>query len=315
MQLKPRAYVYDSYWYFATERQNIFYRKLNHQESPYTDYPILSQYKFCNVYRACDRVSQYLIKNVIYGNSYSKPDTLFRIFLFRLFNKTETWELLEQKLGKIYLENFDPEVYASIIEEFKIKGGIIYGNAFILCANKAFGYKQKHRNHLALLKMVFTSNKYIELLNSRSLKELFMILQSLPLIGDFMAYQIATDLNYSSLFNFSENSFTVAGPGAKRGIEKIFQNTGHYSYEDIIMWMVDNQDVELSRLGLSFKCLGGRKLKAIDCQGLFCEIDKYCRVKFPELASNRIRIKSKYKKTDKPIKYFFPPKWDIELFI
>jgi hypothetical protein len=130
-----------------------------------------------------------------------------------------------------------------------------------------------------------------------------------------MAYQIAIDLNYSSLFNFSENSFTVAGPGAKRGIQKVFQNTGHYSYEDIIMWMVDNQDVELSRLGLSFKCLGGRKLKAIDCQGLFCEIDKYCRVKFPELASNRTRIKSKYKKTDKPIKYFFPPKWDIELFI
>lgn len=69
--IKKRQEVYDLYWYFAAERQNIFYNKLNGMEEPWTDDPILQEYKFCNAYRASDRVSQYLLKNVIYnGNKY-----------------------------------------------------------------------------------------------------------------------------------------------------------------------------------------------------------------------------------------------------
>ena len=54
------------------------------------------------------------------------------------------------------------------------------------------------------------------------MEEVFNILKSYPLIGDFMAYQLATDINYSNVTNFSEDSFTIAGPGAKRGIQKCF---------------------------------------------------------------------------------------------
>ena len=75
--------------------------------------------------------------------------------------------------------------------------------------------------------------------------------------------------------------------------------------------MVDNQDKEFGRLGIDFKNLWGRKLHAIDCQGLFCETDKYCRVKFPELKSNRVRIKTKYQPQTEKIDYFYPPKWGI----
>ena len=314
MLLKPRSAAYDTYWYFAAERQNIFYKKLASQKPPYTNDLILNQYKFCNVYRASDRVSQYLIRDVIYNGNYSKSDNLFRIFLFRLLNKIETWQLLEQKLGQIDLNKFSIQRYAKAIDELKTEGNVIYGNAFILCANKIFGYDQKHRNHLALLKMVFEDKgKLTKLLQAKSLQELFIILRSFPLIGDFMAYQLAIDFNYSEVFDFDENDFTIAGPGAKRGIQKCFENTKGYSNEEIIMWMVEDQDEEFKRLGLQFKRLGTRSLKAIDCQGLFCEVDKYCRVKFPELASNRVHIKTQYKPTGKIIKYFFPPKWNIEI--
>lgn len=160
--------------------------------------------------------------------------------------------------------------------------------------------------------MVFKGDKSLELLKAKSLKELFLALRDLPLIGDFMAYQIAIDFNYSLVFSFDENDFTIAGPGSKRGIQKCFENASHYSYEDIIMHMVHNQEKEFARLGLNFQDLGGRKLKAIDCQGLFCETDKYCRVKFPELLSNRTRIKAKYQPNNMLIEYYFPPKWDIK---
>ena len=63
--MKKRQEVYDLYWYFACERQNIFWKKLKGEEAPWTEDKILSTYKFCNSYRVNDRVSQYLLKNCL----------------------------------------------------------------------------------------------------------------------------------------------------------------------------------------------------------------------------------------------------------
>ena len=292
----------------------MFFTCLQGGSPPYSDDPILATYKFCNAYRASDRVSQFLIKQVIYGFSTNPVDVLFRILFFRLFNKIETWQALEAKFGDVTLDNFDPVLYAQALQDIKRQNGAIYGNAFILCANKVFGYDQKHCNHLALLDKIFVQEDLgNQLLAADSLKHLFELLRSLPLLGDFMAYQIAIDFNYSDLFNFSENDFTIAGPGAVRGINKCFADTGGAAYEDIIMYMVENQDKEFERLGLDFRRLDQRPLQAIDCQGLFCETDKYARVKFPQLTSNRVRIKAAYTPRNDRIDYFYPPKWHVRV--
>lgn len=57
--------VYDSYWKFATLRQEVFFNRVEERAYPWSADPILNQYKFTNAYRAADRVSQYLIKNVL----------------------------------------------------------------------------------------------------------------------------------------------------------------------------------------------------------------------------------------------------------
>ncbi len=91
IMIKPTpSIVYDSYWYLAAERQNIFFKRLNDELSPWTYDPILLKHKFTNAYRASDRVSQYLIKNVIYKGSQDPNEVFFRIILFKLFNKIET---------------------------------------------------------------------------------------------------------------------------------------------------------------------------------------------------------------------------------
>ena len=126
-----------------------------------------------------------------------------------------------------------------------------------------------------------------------------------------MAYQIAVDLNYSEQINFSENDFCQTGPGALRGIKKAFMDLGSYSPNEIVFWMVERQEAEFKRLGLPFRGLWGRPLHAIDCQGLFCELDKYCRVAAPELQSQRQRIKCRFTPTGASFKLFFPPKWNI----
>ena len=99
---KPTV-VFDSYWRFAAERQKIFFKKLENAQIPWTDDRILSTYKFTNAYRASDRTSQYLIRNVIYRNDLpaSSNEVFFRIMIFKLFNKIETWQLLENKIGSI----------------------------------------------------------------------------------------------------------------------------------------------------------------------------------------------------------------------
>lgn len=311
--MKKRQEVFDLYWYFACERQNIFWKKINGDQAPWTHDKILQEYKFCNSYRVNDRVSQYLLKNVIYnGNNYNYEDMLFRIILFKLFNKESTWELLSKNFGDILLKDFNTKKYSIILENAISNGTKIYNDAYISCANKAFGYDRKHDNHLALLDKMFNIDKMQDkIIKCNTMQDAFNIIKGYPLIGNFMAYQLVTDINYSAFVNWKENEFTVAGPGSLRGIKKCFIDKGTMTNEDIIKYMYMHQDEEFIRLNLNFKRIGNRPLQLIDCQNIFCELDKYCRQALPDLKSNRTKIKKHYVPKKDKIEYIYPPKWEI----
>ena len=237
---------------------------------------------------------------------------LFRILLFKLFNKESTWELLLDHFQDITLKTFNKEKYSKVLEEAISNGVKIYNDAYISCANKAFGYDRKHDNHLALLDKMFNIDKMQKkIIKCKTMKEGFDIIKSYPLIGNFMAYQLVTDINYSEAVNWKEDEFTVAGPGSLRGIKKCFIDKGDLSNEDIIRYMYEHQDKEFKRLNLNFKRIGNRPLQLIDCQNIFCELDKYCREAFPNLKSNRTKIKKHYVPKKEKIEYFYPPKWNI----
>ena len=220
---------------------------------------------------------------------------------------------INRKFGDVTLENFNKEKYSKVLDIAREKGLKIYNDAYISCANKAFGYDKKQDNHLALLDKIFNIDKaHKEILNAKTMNEAFNILKGYPLIGNFMAYQLVTDINYSDVVNWREDEFTVAGPGSLRGISKCFKSKGKLSNEDVIKYMYEHQAEEFKRLGLDFKRIGKRPLQLIDCQNIFCELDKYCRQAVPELKSNRVKIKKKYvQKVDK-IEYIYPPKWNIQ---
>jgi hypothetical protein len=143
--------------------------------------------------------------------------------------------------------------------------------------------------------------------------EAYELLRTLPGIGPFLAYQFATDLNYTTHLNFSEMEFVVPGPGARDGMRKCFKDLGDYSEADAIRWVADRQDEEFKARGLTFRSLWGRPLQLIDCQNLFCEVDKYARVRHPEIAgySGRTRIKQKFTSRGPQLQLWFPPKWGI----
>ncbi len=308
--------VYDTYWRFATERQEVFYSRIENKMFPWTDDEILKTYKFTNAYRASDRVSQYLIKNVIYDNNqYSPEDQCFRIILFKLFNKIETWEYLEKKLGEISYKTYDYSIYNQLLTQKLVNKEKIYSAAYIMPSGKScFGFNKKHQNNLKLLENMMQTGIAKKIAKAKSLKELYEILLSYPTIGSFLAYQFAIDINYSELCDFSEMSFVVAGPGAKNGIIKCFKDLKGLEYEDIIKYVTERQEEEFEKRGLKFKTLFGRKLQMIDCQNLFCETDKYARIAHPDICglNDRRRIKQQYVNRNlENIVYFYPPKWGI----
>lgn len=316
---KPKkSIVFDTYWKFAAKRQDIFFNKINN-EIPLTLDPILERHRFTNVYRASDRVSQYLIRNVIYkqGSKFTNQDLLLRILLFKIFNKISTWEYLESEIKTITIENFDSKLYSTLLSEAKKAKEVIYSGAYIMTSGKSiFGYDFKHENHIELLKQYVKSGKLLKRIeNAKSMEEVYKILLNVPTFGSFLAYQYTIDINYSRLTNFSEMDFVKAGPGAKDGIKKCFIDRGDFSDEDVIKFMCDIQESQFEALDLDFKDLWGRKLQLIDCQNLFCEVDKYSRVAHSEIPglSNRTRIKQIYKPENNKIDYFFPPKWNLNV--
>jgi hypothetical protein len=306
-----REDVYRAYWRLAAERQRIFLRRAFGARAPWTDDAILREYKFCNAYRASDRVSQFLIRDVIYRGDFAADDLLMRIILFRLFSKNETWVALEGELGPVTRAALKGQRLARTLERLQAEGPI-YTSAFILCANNAFGHSRKHLNHIELVRTMFRRPRLpLALARARSLADVYEALLRYPLIGPFMAYQLAIDINYSPLVDFDEDEFTVPGPGAERGIRKVFPAARRRDMPEIIHWITANQESEATRLGIELPTLFGRQLHAIDCQGLFCEVDKYSRVAFPELKSNRQRIKTTFRPTPQPLELFYPPKWGI----
>lgn len=304
--------VFETYWKFAVKRQELFYRRVEGSPFPWTDDPILKNHRFTNVYRASDRVSQYLIRNVIYQGEQSEEEIFFRIVLFKLFNKIDTWEFLKENIGELSWRRFNLELYDSLLSEAFASGRTLYSAAYIIPA-PLLGAARKHTNHLALLSEMMRDRAPIKVAKSRSLRDVYDLLASYPSFGRFLAYQFTIDLNYSELINFSEMDFVVAGPGAKGGITKSFADTAGFSDEDIIRAVSENAAREFDERGLSFKPLWGRPLQLIDCQNLFCEVDKYARVAHPEVVGDgRVRIKQRYIPTNRSIPQWYPPKWRLD---
>jgi hypothetical protein len=306
--------VFDAYWKFAAERQRVFFSRIRRSPPPWTDDLILQTYKFTNSYRASDRVSQFLIKEVIYGQPSHPADQFFRILLFKTFNKIETWELLERELGILNVEDFSIERYDTVLSSALSRGERIYSGAYIMASGRSyFGFERKHQNHLRLLDMLNRDGVFERVADCSSMSRVFDLLAGYPTFGSFLAYQYAIDINYSELVDFSENDFVMPGPGAVDGISKCFSSRGGLTEADMISYCVDIQGDEFERLGIEFDSLWGRPLHLIDCQNLFCEISKYSRVAFPEITgiSGRTRIKARFKAGGEIHLPFYPPKWGV----
>ncbi len=307
--------VFDTYWRFACERQRVFHARVRGEQPPWTSDPIVENHRFTNAYRASDRVSQYLIREVIGGAPDDINEIFFRVLLFKLFNKEETWQALSAAIGEISWASFRFERYAQILDRLMAGGQRLYSAAYIM-PSPGYGDPRKHRNHLHLLQEMMTTHAPDRVADASSLEDVYHILLTYRSIGSFLAFQFAIDLNYSLLCNFSEMDFVVAGPGASDGLRKCFSNCEGLTDADLIRIVTERAQDELSRLDLKFENLWGRDLQLIDCQNLFCEVGKYARIAHPEYAghSGRTKIKQKFRASERTLApQRYPAKWGLRL--
>lgn len=304
--------VFDTYWLFAAERQAIYQARVSGQPGPWTSDPVLLRHRFTNCYRAADRVSQFLIRQVSYRGSQELDEVAFRTLLFKMFNRVSTWQLLEAALGEISWERFDLSAYDEVLTAAFAAGTKLYSPAYVVPPPR-LGAERKHTNHLRLVELMMTSGLPQRAAGGGSLRELFATLAAYPAMGDFLAYQFAIDLNYSAVLGFDEMEFVVPGPGARDGLRKCFGPAADGIESEIIRYMAEHQDSHFDRLGLEFDGLRGRPLQLVDCQNLFCEVDKYARVVHPDIPghSGRSRIKQLFSPVHEPVPQWFPPKWGL----
>lgn len=304
--------VFDTYWRFAAARQAVYVARLRGEPGPWTRDPILAGHRFTNCFRAADRVSQFLIREVAYRGPQEPTELIFRILLFKLFNRVETYRLLEQTVGTPTIATFDVAAYDEVLGRAFGRGLRLYSAAYVIPPPR-LGAVRKHTNHLRLLSHALGQGVPERLADSRSLRAAFDVLRRLPAMGDFLSYQFLIDVNYSTALNFSEMDFVVPGPGARDGIRKCFGASADGIEAQVIAYMAETQQGHFDRLGLDFPGLFGRPLQLIDCQNLFCEVDKYARVAHPDIrgVSGRARIKQRFTPVAAPVRAWFPPKWGI----
>lgn len=288
---------------FITERYKIHIKKdILHQEAPWTDNPILQEYKFTNVRREHDRQTKYLINGIVNNNNLTLEDKICNICLFRTWNNWDTVKLLG-----------GPWTAATIYDEDSIKqqarklyfntpdrlSRLWYSSAFIQGGTKqALREDRNHKieNIMALRpfhvgRQLKSLDLYTNLMNTNNQFEAFQCIKQVRGFSDFLAYQIFVDMTYIPEFPYSENEFVVAGPGCKRGLDKLFLDRDGMTYEECLFWLRDNIDKvfkKTQKKGLTeidwnpeilFSDLPeeDRYMNVMSLENCFCELSKYIR--------------------------------------
>lgn len=135
-----------------------------------------------------------------------------------------------------------------------------------------------------LVRHVIDMDLPTKLLECTNQKDAFETLKQVRGFSDFLAYQVFVDLTYIPEFPFSENEFTVAGPGCRRGIDLLFKDRDGLSYEEAIFWVRDHQDQFWKTFKIDPVNLfvdipeKERSLNVMSLENIFCEHSKHTRL-------------------------------------
>lgn len=294
--------------HWIVERYRIHLKKdMMHEPQPWTEDKILANYRFTNVLRTQDRQTQHLLWNISYNDKLSIEDKIINNIFFRYWNLWDSMKILggpwtiSQVMDGSALAGAK-KAYEEVTEN-EIKHGW-FTKAFFTSGAK-MGIKGVFDIPNYVLGIFWLVKKAIEtdvpkrILKAESQQEVFNILKELPGIANFLGYQIFVDCTYIPEFPFSENEFTIAGPGCKKGLNRLFFDTHGMNSEECVFWLRNymNADIDCKSLMIDLP-EEERFLSVMALENCLCEFSKYHRAYF-----NQGRPKNKYIPTPEELKY------------
>lgn len=101
--------------------------------------------------------------------------------------------------------------------------------------------------------------------------------------SNFLAYQVWVDLTYCPEYDFSENEFTISGPGCIKGVDHLFTDRDGMTHDECIFWLRDNQHEVYRKFGYEPEdfWVGCKPedqcMNVMQLENSFCELGKYLR--------------------------------------
>lgn len=227
--------------YWINERRSI----LNGNE---TKDEIFKKYHFTNVSRLDDKYTKFLLYEII--NKTYNEHLVFNLILHRNISNLKTSKEIGIKTS------FNKNEFMIQYNKIKKQNKIFFTNKFIRC----FSIEK----FLEMLEYINYNKKeiYNNLIKEKTLKNYYNVFKLIPLIGNFMAWQLALDLSYNDNFYDieDEKTFIKLGPGANNGLKLIKINFFSLLYI----------------LNSTFKL----NLSSSDLEHSLCEFSKYYKIKY-----------------------------------
>lgn len=288
---------------FVVRRYLIHVRKdVKKLPAPWTKDPILQEFKFTNVRREHDRETIWVLNNIVKTNLPYEVK-LMNCILYRMYNKSTTLEIFGvPKSWPVDEDKVRESLKQKLSDEPKYT---FFTNAFLTCGIKvALGNQKDTNDSFMPMRIIKFANKLWndgiidKIKKAKSQKEVFYVIKSYKGLGEFLAYQIFVDLTYIPEFPFSENEFTVSGPGCIKGLKEVFEDFDGLTYDEALFWLRDNWEQLMEERGYKwdpdklFVDLEphDRHMNVMSLENCHCEISKYIRAH-----TGTGRPKNKYK--------------------
>lgn len=262
--------------------------------APWTDNAIFHLVKFTNVRREHDRESKNVIAGICSQTQLSLKDRFFNIILMRFWNKWESYQLATG--GRpINFPMSDADYQRCIKNIEDSPKHTWWSGAYYTCPVRSWHERilldkkidpefiNFSTSPIQFAKNVLTDELWDKMEAAEDPKALFALLTSIPWMGPFLVYQWFVDFTYCEDYWFSENEFTISGPGCTRGLDLLFEDRDGMSHEECLFWLRDNQLKIFHKFGYSPNKLfddlpdHDRLISIMSFENLMCELQKYMK--------------------------------------
>jgi hypothetical protein len=264
---------------FVLERENIRLRRnAKVPQEHWTADEILKLYRFCNVRRRDDRVSQWLLNN--YYPQFKGGDVWFAAVPARFFNWPPTLKhLMEKRAIPRRAGNYRPDTFLQALQSLPAKKKLFTG-AYVIGGNRAFPGVEKADFVARQIMVSFVQHAPFirQTLQQNSIQAMVeFIRNNCYATKEFMAGQIVADLTYlPGVLDEATDLYTWAprGPGSMHGLCRVLGLPlhGRFTSPDFCEALVRLR-LELIRANANLS-----DLTLHDVQNCLCEFDKYMRV-------------------------------------